>query len=986
MNHTWLSGSTLRKAETAGALRQRWWLVVGAGLTMAVIFGTANTAPANAQPNPIEVENARSGTADWELSNPATNREIEGYASLASVDQGETVDLFVNTAAPTFSLEVFRTGWYDGDGARRVLGPLQVAGTDQGPAPSPDATTGIVEANWTNPYTLSIGSDWTTGVYLARLTESAGGNQSYIIFVVRDDGRSADLLLQLPIATYQAYNFWGGKSAYDFGSCNPNDPVDPVPCTFPWGTDLGSHADKVSFDRPFAASTNGAAARGMGAGEYLTNVQPVAEFYPISSDGWDYNTVRFLEREGYDVTYSTDLDTHVASVGDLTRHEAILSVGHDEYWSWEMRDHVEAAIAAGTDVAFMGANIAYWQIRFEANTVTGTPMRTMVIYKEYEDDPYYLDGDPSNNYLISTLFREYLVDRPEEAMIGIRYRTDPFNHDITVADASHWAFAGTGLSNGDKLEGLLGYEIDTLEAESPSNINVLGASLVQKIGDTPVDPYYTAHMTMYEAPSGAFVFAIGSMQWSWGLDDYNAPDLRPSVLSPAAQRITRNVLDRFIDSSGPPLPSAADDGPYSVGKSGSVTVVAPGVLDNDTDPAGGGLAAELRSDPSHGTVSLDEDGSFTYTHDGSEATSDSFTYRVQDADDAYSNTATVSVVVTPGNDAPVAKDDGPYLVANGGSKVVAAPGVLGNDTDADDTVLTAVKTSDPSHGTVTLNSNGSFTYTHGGDSATSDSFTYKAKDDGGALSNSATVSIVIGDSLPDVHSTGLVDPGSGKWYLYDDAGMLVTSFFYGNPGDYPFMGDWDGDGVETPGLYRQSDGYVYLRNSNTVGIADIKFFFGNPGDVPIAGDFNNDGFDTVSIYRPSNQTFYIINKLGSGDAGLGAADFSYVFGNPGDKPFVGDFDGDGIETAGLHRESTGLVYFRNTHTQGNADAQFIYGDPGDRLIAGDWTGDGTFTPALFRPSNTTMYFRYTNTQGNADNQFVPSPTNQAWLPVSGKTN
>ena len=83
------------------------------------------------------------------------------------------------------------------------------------------------------------------------------------------------------------------------------------------------------------------------------------------------------------------------------------------------------------------------------------------------------------------------------------------------------------------------------------------------------------------------------------------------------------------------------------------------------------------------------------------------------------------------------------------------------------------------------------------------------------------------------------------------------------------MGDWDGDGVETPGLYRQSDGYVYLRNSNTQGIADIKFFFGNPGDVPIAGDFNGDGFDTVSIYRPSNQTFYIINKLGSNDGGLG---------------------------------------------------------------------------------------------------------------------
>ena len=153
--------------------------------------------------------------------------------------------------------------------------------------------------------------------------------------------------------------------------------------------------------------------------------------------------------------------------------------------------------------------------------------------------------------------------------------------------------------------------------------------------------------------------------------------------------------------------------------------------------------------------------------------------------------------------------------------------------------------------------------------------------------------------------------------------------------------------------------------------------------MPIAGDFNNDGFDTVSIYRPSNQTFYIINKLGSNDGGLGAAETDYVFGNPGDKPFVGDFNGNGIETVGLHRESTGLVYYRNTHTQGNADNQFIFGDPGDRLVAGDWTGDGVFTPALFRPSNTTMYFRYANSQGNADSQFTTGQ--QQWLPVSGNT-
>jgi hypothetical protein len=353
-----------------------------------------------------------------------------------------------------------------------------------------------------------------------------------------------------------------------------------------------------------------------------------------------------------------------------------------------------------------------------------------------------------------------------------------------------------------------------------------------------------------------------------------------------------------------------------------------------------------------------------------------------DARTIVGTVATVTITITPVNDPPVAVGDS-YAVVRGESRVVAAPGVLGNDSDPEGSGLTAEKKSDPLHGSLVFNADGSFTYTNDGDAAVSDSFTYVAKDGAGAPSNVATVSLSISDEPVGVHLTGSVDPGSGKWYLYDDAGALATSFFYGNPGDYPFMGDWDGDGVETPGLYRQSDGYVYLRNSNTVGIADIRFFFGNPGDVPVAGDFNGDGFDTVSIYRPSNQTFYIINKLGSNDGGLGAADTSYVFGNPGDKPFVGDFDGDGVETVGLHRESTGLVYFRNSHTQGNADAQFIFGDPGDRLIAGDWTGDSVFTPALFRPSNTTTYFRWTNTQGNADDQFVAVPTNSTWLPVSG---
>jgi hypothetical protein len=233
-------------------------------------------------------------------------------------------------------------------------------------------------------------------------------------------------------------------------------------------------------------------------------------------------------------------------------------------------------------------------------------------------------------------------------------------------------------------------------------------------------------------------------------------------------------------------------------------------------------------------------------------------------------------------------------------------------------------------------------------------------------------------------SVGVVDTSSGIWYLRDPSNGQTTSFYYGVPGDYPIIGDWDCDGDETPGLYRQSDGYVYLRDSNTQGVGEIKFYFGIPGDVPIAGDFDGDGCDTVSIYRPLESRFYIINKLGSNDGGLGAAEFAYYFGVPGDKAFVGDFDQDGIDEVGLHRESTGLVYFRYTHTQGIADQSFIFGDPGDKIIAGEWAQSSSFGPdtvGIFRPSNGTVYLRFTNTQGVADVSFAYGNINM--LPIAG---
>ncbi len=233
------------------------------------------------------------------------------------------------------------------------------------------------------------------------------------------------------------------------------------------------------------------------------------------------------------------------------------------------------------------------------------------------------------------------------------------------------------------------------------------------------------------------------------------------------------------------------------------------------------------------------------------------------------------------------------------------------------------------------------------------------------------------------HGFGFQDPATGRWHLRGLGGQEV-SFFFGNPGDIPFMGDWDCDGVDTPGLYRASDGFVYLRNSNDAGFADVEFFFGNPGDVPLPGDFNNDGCDTVSLFRPSSQRMFVINELGSKATGLGAADFDFLFGNPGDKPVIGDWDGDGIDELGLHRESTGFFYWRNSLTQGNGDGDIFFGDPGDRFVAGDWgVVDGKDTPAVFRPGDRTFYLRDTLTQGIADDQFPFGAARAGFIPVAG---
>ena len=336
----------------------------------------------------------------------------------------------------------------------------------------------------------------------------------------------------------------------------------------------------------------------------------------------------------------------------------------------------------------------------------------------------------------------------------------------------------------------------------------------------------------------------------------------------------------------------------------------------------------------------------------------------------------------PVNRAPQATDDGPIVVAAGGT---VTGSVLGNDTDPDGQALTAHLVTGPGHGKVTLQPDGTFSYRNDGSAAPTDHFTYKARDVHGLQSNVATVDLrITRGPVPSMEDTvGLVDVATGEWHLRNAAGA-VTSFLYGNPGDLPISGDWDGDGDATPGLYRQSDGFLYSRNSNTTGVADAECFAGDPADVPVAGDWDGDGDDNLGIYRPSTQMFYLFTTTCTGTP-MGAAQIAFLFGNPGDKPVAGDWDGDGIDEVGLHRESTGFFYWRNTLTTGVADGEIFFGDPGDRFVAGDWgVVDGKDTPAVFRPSDRTFYFRHTLTQGVADSQFVWTGAGTGWLPVAGR--
>jgi hypothetical protein len=338
---------------------------------------------------------------------------------------------------------------------------------------------------------------------MARLMASTGYG-AMIFFVVRDDGGHEPILFNTNVNTYAAYDAYGGVSLY---SNNTNKSIFAP-----------AHASKVSFDHPFL--------QGDGAGQFLW---------------YEYPFVRWLEKNGYDVAYTTDIDAG-GSPNPLLDHKAILFVGHAEYWQKSLRDNVESAIAAGVNVAFFGGNEAYWQVRYEPNAA-GVANRLVVGYKDFAECSCPPGPDPMwnvNNSVLTTWWRDPLVNRPEEQIMGVMFGGEVNNANYIVQNASNWVYAGTGWTNGTVVPGIVGYEYDHFfnDANTPANITVLSNTPVV---NTENGQHDTANSTIYTAPSGARVFAAGTIQWSYGLDNYGGT----TFVNAGVQRTTANILAAF---------------------------------------------------------------------------------------------------------------------------------------------------------------------------------------------------------------------------------------------------------------------------------------------------------------------------------------------------------------------------------------------------------------------------------------------------------
>ncbi|MDF2377961.1 MAG: hypothetical protein P1U81_17115 [Verrucomicrobiales bacterium] len=474
------------------------------------------------EPNPVLKENREAGSNDWQLTRVRLDErggyrapDVEGYCSHQSVQAGDKLDLFVSTKQETeVKIEIFRTGYYAGRGARLMttLGPFPGE-----PQPVPELKRGdrhLVECEWKPITSLVIPDDWVSGVYLGRLTvDDAGGHgywQNYVVFVVRDD-RPADLCLQVSDNTWQAYNRWPTKySVYTHPKGNQG----------PW-------AD-VSFDRPY--------------GKYA---QIYENPLSIGSGEWlcfEFPMAYWLEEQGYDVTYCSNSDMVDPAYARPGRFKGFLSNGHDEYWDLREYRNVEKLRDTGTSLLFFSGNSVCW-VSPMTPSFDGRENRILFRGGPYGGDYRYAEARERDE-------GPFPHRGPDEGYLMGARNVDPVNGggDWICEKPEHWMFEGTGMKKGDSIPGLIGWEYHGDPPDDIEGLEVVGAGTALQGGVNPQE--WAA--TIYPGPEGNFVFNASTIFWCQGLSSPPGHMLpwshwsRPHGPDERVQRMTANLLDRAL--------------------------------------------------------------------------------------------------------------------------------------------------------------------------------------------------------------------------------------------------------------------------------------------------------------------------------------------------------------------------------------------------------------------------------------------------------
>ncbi len=497
------------KAPVALGKRVRRRATPTAPITESGDGGTIPTSRA------IVTENAKLGHAWW-VTTPQNPGDIEGYVSQVSALAGDTVTLFVSTKAPSFHVEAYRMGYYGGLAGRLIWQSHEVRGIRQ-PAPVILAPTNTIECQWTPSLTFDVDATWPPGAYLLKLV-GPEGEQQFVPLCIRDDASTAAIVIQHSVTTWQAYNRWGGYSLY-FG--NPGGALSYSHTPAP-DSNYNDRARVVSFDRPYDHDW------ASGAADFVGNELPL---------------IFHAERLGLDVTYWTDVDLHVQPQR-LAQHKALVSLGHDEYWSAPMRQGATTALQQGVNLAFLGANACYRQIRFQDSSVG--PNRQQICYKDAAEDPLF----NVDNALLTVNWPQAPVSEPESLLIGSTYQDIEAEADMVITDASSWLLAGTGLSQGQRLPHVILGEFDRYVpgAPGPTNLDVVAHSIVPNRGGNYSD------VTWYTVDGGGGVFASGNAYWIASLADTTLvpPDVIPEP-SPAVSAALLRVMENLyaVIGAGP---------------------------------------------------------------------------------------------------------------------------------------------------------------------------------------------------------------------------------------------------------------------------------------------------------------------------------------------------------------------------------------------------------------------------------------------------